>query len=780
MHAPLAANSIEHIARDEPKLFLLDARHRVERAYLLDWLRKRHARLGKSEDFDWIALPISEDRKQLRLDRLAEMLESNPDRLVLPVRIVWRIPHFDRHKAVRLRHLLLGNPRLPGAMHARAILLRNKSRAQCIIGEPARVSSLRERFYENVASEDRQDSTEFAGFVARQAGLVLDIVERGLRGSRYKVPRYVSDNIRTSGKFRNALSGLSEKQNKGLPELLEEAQKYLKEMVARPTPLFLDVRARFEKFMFGQGYDEDIVYREDELDELRRTMRQYPTLLLFTHKTYLDGATPTQLLYQQDMPMLHLFGGINLDIFGIGPMFRKSGTIFIRRSFQNNPVYKLTLRHYIAYLLEKRFPMSWAFEGTRSRLGKLMPPQYGLLKYVLDSAHDADIRDLHIVPFVTSFDVIRDVEEYATEQTGRVKKPESFSWAIGYLRSLREPMGRIYVDLGEPVVVERAPRPNDRLAMSKIAFEVAVKANAATPLTLTSLMCFALLSAAPRALTGRELRTGLKYLIGWAKKRHIRIMPDLEDSGLEGMQETVDKLVNGGILLRNDQGSRTVYAIEPDQHPIASYYRNSIIHHFLDKAIIEMALLRAREEHDGLPADIFWEETDRLRDLFKFEFFYPERAEFRDNITAELARIAPDWEVRLNAGGAELAALIRRCQPMFCQGVFRPFVESYSVVLDILARLEPGQVIDKRRMVSQALEEGRQAYLLRTITSQASIGKILFENGFRMAASQHLTGETTLDSIGQRKAMLRYFRDLSRRMETARLELLALADKAFD
>src|SRR3546814_17936111 len=79
------------------------------------------------------------------------------------------------------------------------------------------------------------------------------------------------------------------------------------------------------------------------------------------------------------MPMLHLFGGANLDFAIMGEFFRRSGMIFVRRSFQDQPVYKLVLRHYIAWLLAKRFPLSWAFEGKRSRLGKLMPRQYGPL-----------------------------------------------------------------------------------------------------------------------------------------------------------------------------------------------------------------------------------------------------------------------------------------------------------------------------------------------------------------------------------------------------------------
>src|SRR3546814_6779972 len=90
--------------------------------------------------------------------------------------------------------------------------------------------------------------------------------------------------------------------------------------------------------------------------------------------------------------------------------------IFCRRSVRDQRVYKLVLRHYIAWLLAKRFPLSWAFEGTRSRLGKLMPPKYGLMKYVLDAAHATGTPDVHFVPFVTSFDLIRDVEEYAADR----------------------------------------------------------------------------------------------------------------------------------------------------------------------------------------------------------------------------------------------------------------------------------------------------------------------------------------------------------------------------
>ncbi len=762
------------------KLFVIDARNRVERRYLLDWLHTSLAEAGPGGKLNWVSLPISDERARLRLHRLAEKLKGDPDTLVVPVRIAWRIPNFEKSRAVKMRHVIFGDPRNPGSFRARSILLRDKRRAHCLTGQPATIGELEQSFAELSKDYTQTDHMEFAAFVVRQAGLVLDIAERGLRGRRYKVPRHVADGLRSDARFRTAMTRLSSDMGQSETALYEQAAKYMKELIARPSPLFIDMKAKLDRFMLSQGYEDDVVFDRKELTRLRKTMREHPTLLLFTHKTYIDGVTATDLAYQNDLPLIHLFGGINLDFFGLGFMLRRAGTIFIRRSFENNPVYKLVLRYYVSYLLEKRFPMTWAFEGTRSRLGKLMPPRYGLLKYVMDSAHSNDIKNVHIIPVVTSFDLIRDVEEYASEQTGRIKKPESLSWFIGYLRSLREPMGKVYVDFGEPVVVKKAPNPNDRLALSKMAFEIAVQANRATPLTLTSLMCLCLLGTAPRAMTENELRAVINFLVGWARERGIRMSEDLTDQNLDGVQRVIETLVNNGLLVRYDKGSTLVYAIEPDQHPIASYYRNTIIHHFLDKAIIELSILKAREVTDRIAAEVFWEETDRLRDLFKFEFFYPEKQQYRENLKAELQRVDSDWEAKLDEGGVKLISLTNRLQPLIGHAVFLPFVEAYTVILEILSRLEPGNAIDKKSCVETALKEGRQAYLLRRITSEASIGKILFENGFKMAAGLGLTGETTPETIAERKALLRKFRALSRRMEKSRLEVLALADKIFE
>lgn len=761
------------------RLYIIDARNGVERSILLDWI---HATSGDSEP-QWASLDIEDGDHALPVDVLRARLGGAASRQVVPLRVAWRIPGFDRDRALKLRHLIFGDPRHPGSLRARLILLRDRRRAQILVGEAATLDTLRDRFCAQTGGGDGEgvDSPEFAGFVARQAALALDVAERGIRGTRYKVPRFVADGLRTSPKFRAGLADLSEQLGRPVADLYREARPLMKEVIARPSALFLDLRARLDRMMFG-GYAPDMEVDAAELARLRNILREHPTAILFTHKTYIDGATPSRLTYENDMPMLHSFGGANLDFAIMGEFFRRSGMIFIRRSFQDQPVYKLVLRHYIAWLLAKRFPLSWAFEGTRSRLGKLMPPKYGLMKYVLDAAHATGTRDVHFVPFVTSFDLIRDVEEYAAEQTGRNKKPESLSWFLGYMKSLKEPSGRIRLDIGNPVIIDEAPGPDDKRALEKIAFAVAVEANRVTPLTVTSVMCLILLGLAPRGATAAELLAAIAAVTDWARERGIRLSSELESRDDSALSATVDTLVESGLLTRYEAGSENVYSIDPARHPMASYYRNIIAHHFLDRAMIELALFQLRDADrggaDGGDATTaFWAKIDRLRDLFKFEFFYPPRDEHRAAIEAELARIDPVWDRRLAAGDRGVAQLIHRCQPVVGHAILLPFAEAYSVVAELLTRAKPGDAVDAKALLDTALVEGRQAYLLRRISSEAAIGKLLFENGLSLMQHMGLAETATPDSLAARRALLAELRGLANVMESMRLSTTALADK---
>ncbi len=760
-------------ATGAPVVFILDARSRVELDLLRQWISRDADPAVESTQ---IVLRLADDRKGIKTRELEPQLDLPEDTVIAPLRVSWTPTTQALRSGPRLRDLLLGDPRQPGPRRARRILAEEPERMHLIAGAPDTLGNLRQRYERKYARDSRSNRSSFAIFVARQAAIVLDIADRRLQGSRYKVPRYVAESLRANRSFNESVEALAREQGRDKSELMREASDYMKEMISTPSTFWLDVWGRFTAFCLGLGYEDRIVYDVKAVEQMRQIVRNHPSMLLWTHKTYLDGMVVPKVLYDNDFPMPHMFGGANINFAGLGFLVHRAGGIFIKRSFRDNELYKLTLRHYIGYLMDKRFPMNWSFEGTRSRLGKLMPPRYGLLKYVLEACHAGDARNIHIIPVTISYDLIRDVEEYATEQTGRGKGAESLRWFIGYVRSLARPMGKIYMDIGKPVVLESAPAPDDSLALSKIAFEVAVEANRVTPITFPALVAMSLLGAAPRALTETEVAEDLDRLLAWAEDRDLRVSADFDRSYAEQMDGLLGIMIDEGIVTRFDEGPETVYGVAPEQQPVASYYRNTIIHFFINKAIIELALVKASEDAGNQPLQQFWAEVDNLRDLFKFEFFYAPSREFHQEIRDELARYDETWEQRVEAGRDGITYLLTRLRPLVAHSALLTYVEAYSVVADLMARLKPWESLSEQDCISQALKLGKQAYLQRRISSESSIGKLLFKNGYQLLQARQLC-EGGRDSLAEdRAALSRELRNLQRRLEVVRA--IALANRA--
>jgi len=748
---------------------VLDAAHRIEQKHLEAWLEREPNQREGSANVECAILPIADSRKRGLSNDLLPAMDLPDDTLVVPLRVVWLKRLDVKSTTPRFRDLLFGHPRHPGPAKARRILRKHPRRAKCISGKPAKLCDLQQRLQHRLGAIPER--SQLADFLAGQARIALDIAERRLRGSRYKVPRHVANNLRSSRDFVSAIAELGERTGESVSELNSEADEIFKELVSVPKTFWLDMSYVLNRKIASLGYDAEIVVDGASLQRIRQISRQYPTAILCTHKTHVDFPALNKVLFDVDFPALHTMGGVNMAFAGMGFLARHAGVIFIRRSFQDDPLYKLILRKYIGYLMEKRFPLSWAFEGTRSRVGKLMPPKYGILKYVVEAAHTNDERMLHIIPVAMNYDLISDVRDYAREQAGVKKRPESLRWFVSYLRSLRKPMGQIYMDFGEPVVLDKAPAGDDWRALSKLALQIGVEANRVTPITLASLATMLLLGSSPRALTRDELEREITLLLVWARARNIKITSHFRVNNEAQLAELAQMLVDNGLVTLYDDGPEDVYAIAPRQHTVASYYRNTTIHHFVTKAIAEMALAGLSSEERS-PVYAFWQEVDRLRDLFKFEFFYAPTEEFREQVGQELQCYAADWEEQL-ADDAEYAGrLLRDFRPLVAHATLTQFVEAYYVVADVAAVTPHDAVLDADECLRRCFTYGRQAYLRRRISSEASVGKLLFQNGYKWLENRELTAAGGIELADRRVRMSQSLRELMHRLQ--QIQALAL------
>jgi len=230
------------------------------------------------------------------------------------------------------------------------------------------------------------------------------------------------------------------------------------------------------------------------------------------------------------------------------------------------------------------------------------------------------------------------------------------------------------------------------------------------------------------------------------------------------------------VLTCYDQGTEPVWGIEADQHLTAAYYRNTIVHFFLNPSICELALLRAAEPDVEDPVAEFWNEAMALRDLLKFEFFFADKDAFRDELRLELALQAPDWQERVSAGADAILRLILVWSPFSAHRTVRPFVEAYRVVSDGLEQLEPGAAFDEGAFLNQCLKRGRQYRLQRRIRSEESVSKVLFQTALNLARNRGLLDPDTPELAERRSDFAREVRSVARRIEG--IDALAVSRRA--
>ena len=624
----------------------------------------------------------------------------------------------------------------PPEMLQRAILRKDPSRARIVAGEPAKVSELRQQWRENTVGETQQD---FGKFVLRRADLAIERIELRLLGPEYKSPRLITDELLASSRFVDGMAGIPGAS-------AEKAEVMLNELATGWSRFSVDSIPNVGRAIFSRGFDPRIDYDSPQIESMRRSLEDHPAVFLWSHRSYLDGVIVPVALQENKLPPACTFAGINLSFGFMGPLMRRSGVIFLRRKL-DDPLYKYVLRQFVGYIVQKRFNLSWSIEGTRSRTGKMLPPKLGLLSYVADAYLDGRSEDILMQPTSISFDQLHETAEYAAYARGGEKIPEGAQWLFNFIKAQGERnYGKIYVrfpeavsmrqylgEPGGPIALDPAAK---RLAMQKMAIEVAWRILGATPINATALASAVLLGTRGRALTLRQLHHTLQDSLDYLERKKTPMTNSaLRLHSTDGVRAAVDALSGGHPVTRVDGGHEPVWKIEPDRELEAAFYRNSLIHAFLETSIVELALVHAARAAEGERVDAFWAQAMRLRSLLKFDFYFAPSATFRENIAEELTW-NQDWESQLDAGPDAVDALLRAKRPLMADAMLRPFFEAYGVVADVLCDA-PTDISDKE-LTSLALGVGSQYAAQGLVRSAESVSALLFATGRQAAADQKL------------------------------------------
>jgi len=739
---------------DAAVTFLLDVRDDFEAELLRNWVEQHKPTSDSCPRYSIVTLSKGGANAYL-----TETVEDGDRTWMQPLRIAW----LPAPNAAAKRSLLgsaYGRIAASGLIGRRWLARRQPERVAYVAGDGASLSDLRNRYAGSDAAAEPRDGLR--DFICSQALIALERSERTIRGARYKIPRILPGDVFANESFQQALAKVAQRHDRTALATREKAARYLEEMAAMQSPFTLDMMAALYRTALRSHHDEEIGVDATQLATIAQTLATRPVVFLISHKSMLDTAALSQVLFDANLPLPLTFGGINLRTPGIGTLARRSGIIFLRRSFQDNEIYKATFRRYIDYLIEKRFSLLWALEGTRSRTGKLLPPRFGLFNYVVESILRTKLYDVTFVPVSVAYDQITEIEDYAIEQRGRKKKPEGLAWIVRFLRHGKS-RGKIHLRFGETLtitdVIDRAEldagidKQRKQILVPTLAFEVAVRMNAATPITAVAIITLILLAGGSRAMSLGQVRALARSGAALIRHRKLEIVGRSDFDDPEAVRATLDELHQTGIVNYLDDGTERLYAIGADQHLNAAYYRNTAIHYFVLDAFVEIALLSAASEPED-PIETFYSTAMNLRELFKFEFYFPRRAGYGAEIESRARDRFGDWESAVRQREMGIQDLLRDVRPLVAHVVLRSFVDAYRIVANVLATKDADALDDETDFLTQCLKTGRQQLLQGRVFSAESVSKTLYGTGLKLAKYRGLL------AAGKAEARQEFHREL--------------------
>jgi glycerol-3-phosphate O-acyltransferase len=309
------------------------------------------------------------------------------------------------------------------------------------------------------------------------------------------------------------------------------------------------------------------------------------------HRSHMDYLLLSYLLFEQGLVPPHVAAGVNLNFFPAGPVFRRSGAFFLRRTFKDCPLYAEVFNAYFAMLFKQGYPIEFFTEGGRSRTGLLLQPKTGLLSTSLNTYLKQPERNVIIVPIYIGYDHIMEVNTYVKEQAGQRKERESIWQVLGIIKKLGN-FGRAFVNFGEPINVKQhfdqvlpdwrtRSISNAQLKeqVAIIAQKVMVNINEATAVNALPLCSTILLANQTQQVDKTIFLQQLSWHQQWLSLNDDQSLVTYEKS-------TADKVLQQGLEQNKFEINNNLVSCSKNQALALNYYRNNIVHLFVLPSLV--------------------------------------------------------------------------------------------------------------------------------------------------------------------------------------------------
>ncbi len=592
----------------------------------------------------------------------------------------------------------------------------------------------------NLKEEIAQATTDDPRVMGRQLrNRLLEIYnqeKRGVLGPVIKSQHEIMEKVLYHKNVIDEIKQLERDDHTSERKLRKKAYRYFREIAADFSINMLKWFHRAVHYMFTRIFD-GIYYNIDDMKRVREAAQRAPLILVPSHKSHMDYLIVSSIFYENKIIPPHIVAGSNLTFFPMGPVFRRSGAFFMRRSFRGLKLYPTVFKQYIKTLIGEGYSIEFFIEGGRSRTGKIMLPKMGILKYLTDAIEEGYNRDLMFVPITISYDRILEESSYHMELKGNEKEKESTSNFVKSGKLLRRKYGKVYLSINEPFSFREF---KDRLGQGEdltdsLGEYIGKRISEIVMATPFSVVSAAMLQSSSSGFTRDMLKDRISILRDYLSHAGVRMSADLAaaesadaiiDYVLASYQQ--DRIV-GEAVAGMKGGAREVlpglYTLNDNERSRINFYKNSILHFQLPVAYLAVPLL-CLSGPDGMDEKTAVDGFSDLMELFSGEFVYSEAIRDAAATVAKSLDYLAGRSVIARSDGRIRAQDEKRGElVLFAKGI-QDMLESYLVVCDCVAGLS--KRTSRKDLVHEVRKNGIRLYHLGDVHFTESLSMPTYDS----------------------------------------------------
>lgn len=434
------------------------------------------------------------------------------------------------------------------------------------------------------------------------------------------------------------------------------------------------------------------------------------------HRSHMDYMLLSYVLYHQGLVPPHIAAGINLNFWPAGPMFRRLGAFFIRRTFKGNKLYSTVFREYLGELFSRGYSVEYFVEGGRSRTGRLLDPKTGTLSMTIQAMLRGGTRPITLIPIYIGYEHVMEVGTYAKELRGATKEKENFAKMVSGLSKLRN-LGQGYVNFGEPMPLmmylnQHVPEWRDSIdpieairpawltpTVNAIAADLMVRINNAGAANAMNLCCSALLASRQRSLTREQLTEQLECYLSL-----LRNVPYSADATAPA--QSANELIEHALQMNKFEVEKDtigdIIVLPREQAVLMTYYRNNILHMLVLPSLIAAMIT----QHRHITREELLRQVEVLYPMLKAELFLRwEKDALGALIDALVDELLQQQLVMENGDKLQLNPARSRTLQLLAAGV-RETLQRYAITFWLLSAnpsINRGTLEKESRTVAQRL-----------------------------------------------------------------------------